>query len=147
MNPYMVLCEVQKILNSAGMKAWKSFSEPYYDSIKRQSTSYCVMPGSFSSETPQESSGGMIGVYNFRVRIYSHQKNDIDGDAALRELLDISLKKLLTTLCGHQGVSPNYFQSPVFLTGMGEPGKAFLDKEDFLRFLDCSFQVYLAISW
>jgi len=144
-NPYLALNTVVKLLESAKLSAWKSFSDPYFDSIKKWSSSFCVMPAGFNSETPQESGAGRLGMYSFRVRIYSHQKEDIDGDSALKFLYETQLEKLLDALCGSQGIDPNYFQGVIFLTNISEPGKAYLDKEDFLRFVDCNFQVYLGL--
>ena len=144
MNPYDMMQDIQKLLTEAKLKPWKSFSEPPHVSIKRQSTSCAIIPGGFQSESPQESTGGRIGTFSFKVRLYVNQKSDIEGDAALKALLDTSLETLLDALCGYQGADP-YFQGVVYLTSMSDPGKSFTDQEDFLRFLDCNFQVRLGV--
>jgi len=145
MRIYGAIDEVVKHLKRQELWSYKSFSDVYYDSIKRQTTSFIVIPGSYSSNSPQESSGGRLGMLNFRVRICNDRKEDLEGDSAMKELLEIQLKKLLDNLCGYMGSASFPFQSVIFLTNISEPGRMYTDKTDYLRYIDCSFQVQLGL--
>jgi hypothetical protein len=143
--PYAALNIIVNLLKDAGLGGWLSFREPYWDSIKRESTAPCVMPGGFTSHTPFESSGGRLGMYRFTVRMFVDPKGSIDGDDALKMLLDTFWDKILDALCLKENASGGtvYFQGPIFFTGTPEPGKTKTDKDSFTRHLDFNFMVKL----
>jgi hypothetical protein len=143
MLPYDALHIIVKLLQEADLGGWLSFREPNYDSVKRESNSPCVMPGSFTSNSPYESSGGRLGMFRFTVRMYVDPKGSTDGDDAMEMLLKTYWDKICDALCTIDTDGTSYFQGPIFLTGVGEPGKTFMDKTNFLRDIDFSFAVKL----
>lgn len=127
---------IVKMLEDAGFRAWKSLAPPLFESVRRESTSVCVMPGSFTSDARYESSAGRLGDFRFKVRYFHDSKVAIEGEKAIEFFYGETLDKLLDALCGKDG--DGQFQGPIFLTGISEPG-GITDKSEFFRFVDFNF--------
>jgi len=145
MNLFSFLNSIQKLISEQKLRVWKAIEPVPFTAVTRESSSVCLIPQNFNSISPEESSGGRLGTFNFKARIYVQPKNDIAGESAIKEFYSNFAGKILDALCGVGAQGDNVFQSPIFLTGISQPQWIFNEKGDFFRYIDLSFQVRIGL--